>query len=64
MEYIRLSLPLKEVHEVVADNVSHCLQRLKAKLKKLRNSPEILTQYHAVMEDQLNSEVIEPVDTE
>ena len=39
-------------------------QRLKAKLKQLRNSPEIRTQYHAIMKGQLNSGVIEPVDTE
>ena len=59
-----VSLPFKEVHEVIPDNFSHCVQRLKAKLKQLRNSPEILTQYHAVMKDQLNSGAIEPVDTE
>ena len=59
-----VSLPFKEVHEVIPDNFSHCAQRLKAKLKQLRNSPEILAQYHAVMEDQLNSGAIEPVDTE
>ena len=57
-------LPFKEVHEVIPDNSSHCVQRLTAKLKQLRNSPKILTQYHAVMKDQLNSGVIEPVDTE
>ena len=57
-------LPFKEVHEVIPDNFSHCVQRLKAKLKQLRNSPQILTQYHAVIKDQLNSGVIEPVDTE
>ena len=39
-----VSLPFKEVHEVIPDNFSHCVQRLKAKLKQLRNSPEILTQ--------------------
>ena len=33
-------------------------------LKRLRNSPEILAQYRAVMEDQLNNGVIEPMDTE
>ena len=33
-------------------------------MKQLRNSPEILTQYHAVIGNQLNSGVIEPVDTE
>ena len=59
-----VSLPFKEVHEVIPDNFSHCVQRLKAKLKQLRNSPEILTQYHAAMKDQLKSGVIEPVDTE
>ena len=59
-----VSLPFKEVHEVIPDNFLHCLQRLKAKLKPLTNSPEILTQYHVVMEDQLISVVIEPVDTE
>ena len=60
----KVSLPFKEAHEVIPDNFSHCVQRLKANLKQLRNSPEILTQYHAVMKDQLNSGVIEPVDTE
>ena len=55
-----VSLPFKEVHEVIPDNFSHCVQRLKQR----RNSPEILTQYHTVMKDQLNSGVIEPVDTE
>ena len=59
-----VSLPFKEVHEVIPNNFSHCVQRLKTKLKQLRNSPEILTQYHAVMKDRLNSGVIEPVDTE
>ena len=37
---------------------------MKAKLKQLRNSPEILTQYHAVIEDRLNTGVIECVNTE
>ena len=59
-----VSLPFKEVHEVIPDNFSHCVQRLKAKLKQLRNSSETLTQYHAVVKDQLNSGFIEPVDTE
>ena len=52
-----VSLPFKEVLEVIPDNFSHCVQRLKANLKQLRNSPEILTRYHPVMEDLLNSGV-------
>ena len=55
-------LPWKEQHKLLADNFENCVGRLGSQLKRLKRNPEILKEYDSIIQDQLQSGVIEQVD--
>ena len=55
-------LPWKEQHGLLPDNFENCVARLSSQLKRLRKDPEILKEYDSVIQDQLQSGIIEQVD--
>ena len=55
-------LPWKEQHGLLPDNSENCVARLSSRLKRLRKDPEILKEYDSVIQDQLQSGIIEQVD--
>ena len=44
------------------DNFENCVARLSSQLKRLRKDPEILKEYDSIIQDQLQSGIIEQVD--
>ena len=54
----KVSLPWKEFHEPLTDNYHLCVGRL---LRRLKNEPEILSQYDSTIQEQLAKGIIEPV---
>lgn len=60
--HYKVPLPWKELHEPLQDNYLLSVRRLKGLLKRLRQTPEILNQYDATIQDQLAKGIIEPVD--
>lgn len=58
-------LPWKEQHGLLPDNfenIIYCVARLSSQLKRLRKDPEILKEYDSIIQDQLQSGIIEQVD--
>ena len=55
-------LPWKEQHGLLPDNFENCVARLSSQLKRLRKDPEILKEYDSIIQDQLQSGIIEQVD--
>ena len=47
---------------LLPDNFENCVARLSSQLKHLRKDPEILEEYDSIIQDQLQSGVIEQVD--
>ncbi|XP_068724219.1 uncharacterized protein [Montipora capricornis] len=56
-------LPWKEHHKLLPDNYENSVARLSSQLKQLRRDPEVLREYNSIIEDQLQSGIIERVDT-
>ena len=54
-------LPWKESHPFLPDNYRLCRKRLEGLLKRLRQSPEQLHQYNTIINDQLESGIVEIV---
>lgn len=54
-------LPWKECHPPLPDHRELSLKRLMSLLKRLKQTPQLLTEYHAIMQDQLDKGVIEVV---
>ena len=57
-----VSLPWKEHHQPLPDNLDLCSRRLASLLKRLRQNPKLLIEYDSVIKDQLNKEIIEVVE--
>ncbi|XP_028397220.1 uncharacterized protein LOC114521030 [Dendronephthya gigantea] len=55
-------LPFKDEHPLLPDNYSICEKRLGSLIKRLRATPSVLQEYHKVIEDQLNTGVVELVE--
>ena len=55
-------LPWKEQHGLLPDNFENCVARLSTQLKRLRKDSEILKEYDSIIQDQLQSGIIERVD--
>ncbi|XP_048577132.1 uncharacterized protein LOC125559150 [Nematostella vectensis] len=60
-ERYSVKLPWKVNHRSLPTNYENSLGRLHGTMKKLRQEPEVLDQYEAVIKGQLESGVIEPV---
>ena len=58
-----VSLPWKRTHPVLHNHYELALRRLNGLLRRLRQNPEILKQYDAVIKEQLHKGIIESVDT-
>ena len=56
-------LPWKEHHNLLPDNYENSVARLSSYLKRLRRDTEILKEYDSIIHDELQSGVIERVDT-
>ena len=57
----QVSLPWKENHPSLPDNFELCRGRLFSLLKRLKQNPQLLAEYDAVIKDQLNRGIIEVV---
>ena len=57
----QVSLPFKEQHTLIPDNYGLCRNRLYSLLRRLRQRPEILREYNEIINQQLQSGVIEVV---
>ena len=60
-ERYQVSLSWKESHSPLPDNYDLALRRLNELLRRLRQSPEILHQYNAVIQDQVSKGIVEAV---
>ena len=58
-----VKLPWMEHHKTLPDNYENSVARLKSQIRRLRRNPEVLKDYNAVIEDQVQKGVIEKVDT-
>jgi len=56
-------LPWKDPRPVLPDNYETSLKRLNGLLKRLRQEPDILLEYDAVIKDQIKRGIVEVVDT-
>ena len=57
-----VNLPWKEPHLMLPDNYSLRKSRLVSLLSRLRNDPGVLKEYHAVIQEQVNSGVVERIE--
>ena len=56
-----VKLPLKEGHPELPNNYSTSLRCLKSQVARLEKEPEVLREYASIINDQLDSGVIEKV---
>lgn len=57
-----VNLPWKVPHLMLPDNYSLSKSRLVSLLSRLRNDPEVLKEYHAVIQEQLDAGIVERVE--
>ena len=60
-ERYQVRLPWKETHPPLPDNLELCRRRLTSLLKRLRQNPQLLADYNAVIKDQLKKGIIEVI---
>ena len=63
-ERYEVSLPWKVSHDPLSDNYDLSLKRLVGLLKRLRQNPEILCQYDAVIHEQIQRGIVDSVGTQ
>ena len=63
-ERYEVSLPWKVSHDPLSNNYDLSLKRLVGLLKRLRQNPEILCQYDAVIHEQIQRGIVESVGTQ
>ena len=56
-----VGLPWKEHHPPLPDHLDLCHKRLNSLLKRLRQTPQLLTEYDAIIRDQLDKGMVEIV---
>ena len=56
-----MKLPFKENHPLIHDNFQMCKERLLKLHKKVKNDPEVLSQYNELFEEQKRLGIIETV---
>ena len=57
----KVSLPWKEHHPLLPDHYDLCHKRLANLLKRLRQTPQLLSDYNTIIQDQLNDGIVEAV---
>ena len=56
-----VKLPWKEGHDKLPDNHANSLCRMKSQLKRLRKEPDLLKEYDAIIKEQVELGIVEPV---
>ena len=56
-----VKLPWKEGHDKLPDNYANSLGRMKSQLKRLSKEPELLEEYDAIIKEQVELGIVEPV---
>ena len=56
-----VKLPVKEQHDLLPDNYSNSLKRLKGLTKRFEKDHELMNNYHNIVKEQLKSGIIETV---
>ena len=56
-----VKLPWKEGHDKLPDNYANSLGRMKSQLKRLKREPELLKEYDAIIKEQVELGIVEPV---
>ena len=56
-----VNLPWKEQHLPLPDHLNLCRKRLASLLKRLRQTPQLLDEYNAIIQDQLDKGIVEVV---
>ena len=54
-------LPWKDTHNLLPDNLQLCKRRLHGLLRRLKQTPETLQQYHDIIQDQIKKGIVESV---
>ena len=54
-----VSLPWKEHHPSLPDHLDLCHKRLTGLIKRLKQNPQLLEEYNAIIQDQLNQGIVE-----
>ena len=54
-----VSLPWKEHHPPLPDHLDLCHKRLTGLIKRLKQNPQLLEEYNAIIQDQLNQGIVE-----
>ena len=57
-----VSLPWREFHQLLPDNYTLSLRRLKGLLQRLRQDPRILQEYSTIIQDQIDKDIIKRVE--
>ncbi len=57
----QVSLPWKETHSPLPDNLELSHRRLLSFLKRLRQDPKLLSDYDTIIKDQMDRGIVEPV---
>ena len=57
-----MHLPWKEHHKLLPDNFENSVAKLSSQLKRHSREPDILREYDFIIQDQLQSGIIERVD--
>lgn len=52
---------MEEHHQPLPDNFDLCRKRLSGLLKRLRQTPQLLAEYYAIIQDQLDKGIVEVV---
>lgn len=56
-----VTLPWKEHHPHLPDHFDLCRRRLHSLLKRLRQTPQLLREYHTIIQEQLDKGIVEAV---
>ena len=57
----QVSLPWKDYHPPLPDNLELCRRRLSGLLRRLKQNPQLLSEYDSVIKDQMNKGIVEVV---
>ena len=63
-ERYEVKLPFKESHPLLPDNYQLSKLRLESLVRRLKSKPEVLKHYDSIIQDQLEKNIIEPVNLE
>ena len=62
-ERYKVELPWKENRPVISSDCELCVDRLKSLQRRLLKDPELIPEYHRIIEDQISQGIVEKVPT-